>query len=95
MPPDPSYRDAECAFHERAGQLEGALEVREAELNSLKDRGRVSYECECLIKRCWLLRRLGRLREEDVARTRAAAGRLRQPASAQARIDRVERGEAP
>ncbi|MFO0928288.1 MAG: hypothetical protein U0736_14820 [Gemmataceae bacterium] len=95
MPPDASYRDAECAFHEAGGGLERALAVREREREQVRGRGRLAYECECELKRCRLLHRLGRLSAADLAAARTAAGRLRQPAGAQAAIDRLERGDAP
>lgn len=95
MPPDSTCRDAECAFHEAAGDLEQALAVREQERGQIRERGRLAYECECEIKRCWLLRRLGRLGADDRAAARAAARRLRLPAAPLARIDRLEQGEVP
>lgn len=94
MPPDASYRDAECAFHEAGGELEQALIVRDREREQVRDRGRLAYECDCEVKRCRLLRRLGRLRAVDLAAARAAAGRLRRPAEVLAAIERLERGDA-
>lgn len=95
MPPDCSYRDAECAFHEAAGDLAQALAVRDAELAAIAGRGRHAYETACRVKRAWLRRRLGALTDADLDEARAAAGRLRDPAAARAQIGRVERGEAP
>lgn len=95
MPPDGTYRDAECAFHEAAGDLEQALAVRDQERGQIRDRGRFAYECECEIKRCWLLQRLGRLGADDRATARAAAHRLHLPAAPLARIARLEQGVAP
>ncbi len=95
MPPDSSYRDAECAYHEHTGRLDLALAVRDKELAGLRDRGRFAAECACRVKRAWLLRRMGRLGAEEVAEARRAAGRLRRPGPALEKIDRVERGEEP
>lgn len=95
MPPDTSFRDAECAYHELGGELGLALAARDAELARLDGRGRLARECACLTQRVWLLHRLGRLDEDDLARARRAAGRLRQPGQALARIDRAARGESP
>lgn len=92
MQPDPSYRDAECAYHERAGDLDLALAVRDAELAALQDRGQWANECSCLLKRAALLRRLGRLTAAEVARVRRAAGRLQKPQSALAALEGIERG---
>lgn len=95
MPPDSSYRDAECALYEMAGDLDQALAVRDAEIASIRDRGRLVYEAACQVKRAWLRRRLGALTTDDVRVAREAAARLRQPAGPLAQIDRIERGEAP
>jgi len=79
MPRDPSLRDAECAYHELAGRPELALAARDDELAELAGRGRSAQEFACLLKRAWLLRRLGRLGEADLDRARGAAARLREP----------------
>jgi hypothetical protein len=93
MPPDPSYRDAECAFHEAGGDLEAALQVRQAELRSIEGRGRLAYESACHLKRGELLARLGRLTEGDVEAARQSAGRLRQPGPALAALERLGRDQ--
>lgn len=97
MPPDASYRDAECAYHEWAGDFARALDVRERELAAIQERGRFAYECQVLTRRAWLRSRLGVLSGEDLARARRAAGRLRETGRDHAleRIERVARGETP
>jgi hypothetical protein len=92
MPPDSSYRDAECAFHEQAGHLDLALAVRDVELGQLRDRGRFFRETDTHLKRCRLLAQLGRLAAADLEAARSAAGRLRQPAWAVEELDRLGSG---
>jgi hypothetical protein len=93
MPPDPAYFDAECAFHELAEGPARALGVRERELEAIAGRGRLACECACHVKRCRLLAKMGRLRAEDLAAARAAAGRLRQPEGPLAELERMAAGE--
>lgn len=95
MPPDSSFRDAECAYHEGTGALDRALLAREAELAQLQGRGRLALECASLTQRAWLLHKLGRLEEADLARCLRASERLRKPGPALERIERIQRGEAP
>jgi hypothetical protein len=97
MPPDSSYRDAECAFHEQAGLLDLALAVRDVELGQLRDRGRLFREAGTHVKRCRLLAQLGRLSAADLAAARSAVERLREPAWALQELARMESawGEKP
>jgi hypothetical protein len=89
MPPDASYFDAECAFHELAGQLDRALRVREVELATVGGKGRLAYECQGHIKLCRLKARLGRLTDADLTAARAAARRLRLPAAPLAELEHL------
>jgi hypothetical protein len=91
MPADAAYRDAESDFHVLAGRLGLALAVRDAELAGLRDRGRVFLESNAHLKRCDLLRRLGRLTASDLEGARQAARRLREPAGALEALARIER----
>jgi hypothetical protein len=95
MPADSAYRDAESAFHVMAGRLDLALAVRDAELVGLRDRGRVFLESAAHVKRCELLRRLGRLTAADLETARQVARHLREPSAALEALDHVERGEGP
>ncbi len=95
MPPDSSFYDAQCAYHELANDLEPALATRETELTNLRDRGRLARECECLLQRAWLLQRLGRATAEDFEQVRRAARRLRQPTGPLDRLERLRRGDPP
>jgi hypothetical protein len=95
MPPDYSYRDAECCFHEMTGHPERALRVRDAELASIRDRGRFFYEAELQVKRCELLVRLGKLTANDEEMTRQAIARLRQPARLLQRLECLLGKECP
>jgi hypothetical protein len=93
MPPDSAYRDAECAFHEQAGRLDLALAVRNADLEHLRDRGRLFLESSAHVKRCALLARLSRLTAADLEAARSATSRLRFPERALEELARIERGE--
>lgn len=95
MPPDSSFRDAECAFHEHHDRLDLALQAREAELFSLRGRGRLASECTCLFHRAAYLHRLGRLTSEELIPLRAVAAQLRDPDPVLRQIERLERGELP
>ncbi len=90
MPPDSAYRDAECAFHEQVGRLDLALAARDAELAGLRDRGRVFLESAAHVKRCDLLRRLGRLKPADLHAARESARSLRVPAPVLEILARIE-----
>ncbi len=89
MPPDSSYFDAKCAFHERGGQPERALRVRDAELATVGGKGRLAQECRCLLQRCRLQAALGALTDEDVEAAREAARRLREPGAPLAELERL------
>lgn len=79
MPPDASYRDAECAYHVAAGDLDWAVQVRDSELVEIEGRGRLRYEAAVRVKRCELLAKAGGLTPADVEQARAAALRLKAP----------------
>jgi hypothetical protein len=95
MPPDYSHRDAMCAYLELTARPEQALAVRDAELATVRDRGRFAYECACRLKRCVLRRRLGVLTGEDLDEARAAARRLRDPSRPLEQLARLASGGAP
>jgi hypothetical protein len=79
QPPDDSYFDALCAYHEQGGQLDSAWELRERELAECVAKGKRAGECLCRLKRCRLLARLGRPLDDEARGVRAAAARLRAP----------------
>jgi hypothetical protein len=89
MPPKQGYFQALATFHEMIDDLPGALAVREAELASVLDRGRLLYEARTHIQRCALLARLGQLRPEDLDAARQATGRLRKPESLLVQIEQL------
>ena len=72
---------------------EESLEARDVELAILAGHHRWGSEVNCRLDRCRRLARLGRLRTEDIAETRAVIAKLRKPQSATARLDAIERGE--
>jgi hypothetical protein len=88
-PPKQGYFEALVCYHEQRGDAASALAVRDAELGFIQDRGRHLYETRVRLERCEMLRRLGRLTAADLAATRAAAGRLRQPDKHLARVEQL------
>jgi hypothetical protein len=79
MPPNRGYYEALITYHLAARDLESALRVREDELSTTQNRGRLLYECRLHVERCRLLSALRRLRPADLDAARAAAGKLRKP----------------
>jgi hypothetical protein len=77
MPPKRGYFDALVLYHEKNEDLERALTVRDEELTTIADRGRLLSEARVHLQRCGLLARLARLEESDLETARTAAGRLR------------------
>lgn len=80
MPPKRGYFDALTGYHLLRDDLEGALAIRDAELASITQRGRLLYETRVRINRCQLLSQLGRLTPDEISQTQQAARKLRQPA---------------
>ena len=78
-PPSGDYFEALAGFHEKRGEMTDALQVRELELKTIRDRGRLAYECDVLIKLCRLRSRMGLLQPADVEAARQAAAKLRKP----------------
>jgi hypothetical protein len=94
-PPAPDFHDALALYFTLAGDLPRALRVRDRELESILDRGRLAYECRVRIKRCRLLSQLGQLQEADLAAARAAAGKLRLPEKHLTEIEQVVSKNTP
>jgi hypothetical protein len=90
MPPKEGYYQALAAYHEKDGDLTRALAVRDAELQSVVDRGRVLYECRVRIRRAELLARLDQLQPADLDAAREAARKLRAPDKYLAEIDELD-----
>lgn len=79
MPADSSYRDAECAFHLAAGDVDFAVGVRDSEYVQIEGRGRLRYETAVQVKRCELLAQLGTLTSFDLDVARECAAKLKKP----------------
>ena len=92
-PPSNSWFDALCAWALHENDLPAALRVRDRELATIVDHGRLGYECTCHIERCRLLAKMGRPLDEVLAAGRGAAARLRNPAPELEKLDRAVRGE--
>jgi hypothetical protein len=91
--PGTNFYNILSAFHERGGELERALAVRDLELKRLQDKGRLHDECRCRVKRCRLLAQMGRPLDEELAAAEQAARKLRDPAPHLAELERIARGE--
>jgi hypothetical protein len=79
MPPNRGYFEALFTYRLLGRDLPGALDVREEELRSIENCGRLLRECRLHIQRCTILARLCRLRPEHLEVARAVAGHLRLP----------------
>lgn len=79
IPPACGFFTASAAFHEEKGHFDVALEVRNRELTTLRDRNRRLHECRAHIERCRLLARLGRSTAEAMEQSLSAATQLRNP----------------
>jgi hypothetical protein len=95
QPPDDSFFDALCAYHERGGQLSAAWRVRERHLAETAGRGQLAAEAECRLKRCRLLAAMGQPLDGEAQAARAAAGRLRDPTWYLAELEHVLRAGEP
>lgn len=89
QPPGESYYDALAAFHELAGDLEAAWEVRERELATTVGKGQLAYEAQVRLKRVRLLRGRGQPTAAEATEARAAIGKLRVPAWYEAELGRI------
>jgi hypothetical protein len=90
--PSEDYFHALAAYHEMRGNSAEALRVRDAEWQTIADRGRLAYECEVLIERCRLLARMGQLEPTHREAARQAAGKLRRPERYLVDIDAITPG---
>jgi hypothetical protein len=89
MPPKQGYFDALATYHELTGDLARGVTVRDRELETIRDRGRLYYDCKVRIKRCRLLAQLDRLQESDLAAARDSARKLRLPDKHLAAIEQL------
>jgi hypothetical protein len=90
MPPQPAYFDAACAFHECGDHLAGALRMRDHELATLQNKGRLTREARCRLKRCQLLSRGGLPLGEELPAAHGAAARLKDPTVFQKALQQLE-----
>jgi hypothetical protein len=95
MPPDSHFHEGVCAYHELAGDLVQALQVREQELERIAGRGQLDYECRVRIQIAALLQRLGQSCDAALAGARVALKPLRAPGRLLRAIEAIERGEPP
>lgn len=79
MPPLASYFNALCAYHELAGQLDQAIQARQQELETLRDRGRHVREARCRLEICKLLAKQGTTLDGEEGAARTAFHQLRHP----------------
>lgn len=87
--PWPGYFDAACAFHEAKGDLELSLQMRQQQLELLKDKGQNALEARGHWHRCQLLGELGRLTSTDLQTANEIAQRLIQPQKALQKLEQL------
>lgn len=89
------FYDVACAYHEKLGDAEKALSLRNQQLKELIDTASHSFEIHCRLKRCRLLGRMGKTSELKAALADAyeATKKLRKPEFYVRRFQRVENGE--
>lgn len=80
LPHDLSLLRGKCRYYEAKGEYEASLALWNEQIQRMdqKTANRQSY-FYIFLHRCFVLRRLGRLTEADIAQTRQAALRLRKP----------------
>ena len=71
------------------GEKERILAVRRAELDAVKDRGRLSHESRTRNRICRLLAELFEPLDEELALAHVAARRLKKPEAALAELDQI------
>lgn len=79
QPPGESYFDALACYHALVGDLEAAWQAREQELVTTLGKGQIAYEAMVRLKRVRLLAKMMRPVDDELARAREAATRLRAP----------------
>jgi hypothetical protein len=87
------YFDSWASYHELAGDLSQALDVREQGFRTIRDKGKLALECAVLIECCRLRTLTGKLRPEDVLAADTAARKLRKPNRYLADLDKALAGE--
>jgi hypothetical protein len=92
-PPDDTYFDAVCGFHEQGGDLEAALAERQRQQQVIAGRGQFATECVNALHRCRLLAKMGQGLEAMAAEVRTVAARLRRPGYYLERLERILGGD--
>ncbi|MFO0876482.1 MAG: hypothetical protein U0840_03835 [Gemmataceae bacterium] len=77
--PSESYFDAVAEYHTLGENLQAAWKTRERELEVIRDRGQLAYECQVRVKRVLLLRQMGQPTADEERAAHEAASRLRAP----------------
>ncbi|MCL4396210.1 MAG: hypothetical protein M1482_15645 [Chloroflexi bacterium] len=90
-----AYYDSLCEYHELGEEPEHALRLRDQQLEQNVRGGSAHWECECRLKRCQLLARMGRPLDDELAQAREAARKLLDPAQFLAKLERIEKGGTP
>lgn len=83
-----------CRYYELTGQYEKSLGMWDQHVQQMNPRtpNRQTY-FYVFLRRCYVLRRLGRLTEADIEQTRQAAQRMRKPERYFAQIDALHNGQ--
>ena len=88
-PMDRDFYDAMCLYHESAGELGQALQMRHRQITSLSGKGRFAQESRCRVQICTLLLQMGRPLEKDLAAGRETAASLIDPAPILRELDAI------
>lgn len=74
-----AYYDALSEFYVLGDEPERALQLRDVQLDQVRNSGSPWAECECRLRRCRLLAQMGRPLQDELAQARRAAEKLIDP----------------
>lgn len=87
--PSREYFLALAAFREVGNDYEGALAIRERELATYHDSGKLSHIAAIHIERCRMKKRLGTLAPDDVKQAEQAIDALLKPANVRSKLEQA------
>jgi hypothetical protein len=93
--PERNYYEAHTAFHELQGEYAQALKVQQHRLHTLQGGGQIFEECQCRLRICALMIRMGQPVEAEIAAARESAQKLANPARFIAALDQMVQGHLP
>jgi len=87
------YYDLVCIYHERMGDADTALKLRDRQLQELVESSSPSFELYCRLQRCRLLGRLGRPVAQELADAYEATKKLLKADYHTKKLKQVENGD--